>query len=107
MPLRLVTSPHKREYDLLTFQKVSSVGKINFQRWKLYFPPLEILFSTVGNFLFLRRNRKVPPLELKSSKRGTIFGTRIYKEISTIQRDQTTTLPHNAPQARISERAGL
>ena len=32
-----------------------------------------------------RITRQVPPLELKSSKRGTILGTRMYKEFNTIQ----------------------
>ena len=29
-------------------------------------------------------NRRVPPLELKSSKRGTVFGTRMYNRVSII-----------------------
>ena len=34
---------------------------------------------------FLRWNSKVPPLELKSSKRGTLFGTRMCNLLSTIR----------------------
>ena len=41
------------------------------------FPPEESNNSSLGTEQFLRWNRRVPPLELKSSKRGTIFGTRM------------------------------
>ena len=43
--------------------------------------------SYLGNFIFHRWKLFVPPLELKSSKRGTIFGTRMYNEFSTIQKE--------------------
>ena len=52
---------------------------------KLEFPPLELESSSVGTKKFLPWNRKVPALELKSSKRGTVFGTRMYNDFSTIR----------------------
>ena len=64
---------------------ISFFGKKVFQRWKESFPALERKFSYLGNFEFLPRNRKVPPLELKSSKRGTLFGTRMCNVLSPIR----------------------
>lgn len=59
--------------DLSTFQKRSCLGKLVFHRWKVSFPPLvpplELRSSPTRTGEFL-------PLELKSSKRGTVFGTR-------------------------------
>ena len=70
IPSQLCTFFRKRTAPT-TFQKLSSLGKRNFQRWKLSFPPLENYFSSVGNLVFLPRKSKVPPLELKSSSVGT------------------------------------
>ena len=53
---------------------------------KFFFPPEESRNSPGGIEKFLRWNRRVPPLELKSSKRETVFGTRMRFEYSTIQR---------------------
>ena len=112
IPSQLCTFFRKRTL-FVVFQKLSSLGKINFQRWKLSFPPLESFFSNGGNFLFQRWkrpvptlepksssvgtkeflpwNRKVPPLELKSSKRGTNFGTRMYNKFSMIRIVKTSS----------------
>jgi hypothetical protein len=43
--------------------ELSNRGKEPFQRWKLSFPALENLFSTLGNFLFLPWKNKFPSLE--------------------------------------------
>ncbi|WP_418801419.1 hypothetical protein, partial [Porphyromonas sp.] len=44
----------------------------------LIVPPLELKRSSLGTKKILRWNCRVPLLELKSSKRGTLFGTRMY-----------------------------
>ena len=40
------------EFSFPTWErKLSNAGKKVFQRWKFYFPPLEIYFSKGGNLL--------------------------------------------------------
>ena len=68
------------------------VGVIHFLRSFIsslrgdhFIPPWGFENFHVDILDFQPRKRKVPPLELKSSKRGTVFGTRIYYRVSTIR----------------------
>lgn len=47
--------PSPRLPYLLSSRKRFSFGKTNFQGWKVSFPPLESLFSTVGNVILTER----------------------------------------------------
>ena len=68
------------------------VGVIHFLRSFIsslrgdhFIPPWGFENFHVDILDFQPRKRKVPPLELKSSKRGTVFGTRIYYGNNTIR----------------------
>ena len=52
------------------FQKISKLGKINFQGRKIKFPALENFLSSVGKFPFLRRKRKL----LRGGSLESLFG---------------------------------
>ena len=53
--------------------------------WEQFVPREGFLRPPLGIFQFLPWNSKVPPLELKSSKRGSIFGTRMCYGISVLR----------------------
>ena len=68
---------------------------------KIPFPPEESKSSPVGTKGFLPWNGRVPPLELKSSKRETIFGTRICNEFSTTQTTYTSSPLYENSQIKV------